>query len=164
MEYITEALGPKTGIGAFEWGSKNQHPVVISNLIQRLPGFGYTQTDRHVKNNEYKVSHDGMCLAIGVRPKASGEGFFQPTFFQAHSVGNTDRKCIHGKLSVVEKYLNIDGDGKATYKVLSVNGDKFIWTPCKAEELPTCGDLDDSIEFAELLIEKIVNRSKRYTK
>lgn len=158
MEYITEALGPKTGIGAFEWGSKNQHPVVISNLIQRLPGFGYTQTDRHVKNNEYKVSHDGMCLAIGVRPKASGEGNRVP------SAKIFVRKCIHGGLSVVEKYLNIDGDGKATYKVLSVNGDKFIWTPCKVEELPTCGDLDDSIEFAELLIEKIMNRSKRYTK
>lgn len=157
-EYINEAIEVKTGIGAFEWGSKNQHPVVISNLIQRLPGFGYTQTTQHVKNNEYKVSHDGMCLTIGVRPRATGEGNRAP------SAKIFVRECTCGKLSIVEKYLNIDGDGKATYKVLSLSGDKFVWTPCKVEELPTCGNLDDSIEFAELLIEKIMNRAKRYTK
>lgn len=157
-EYLMEATeNPKTGIGAFDW-AVNQPATVINSLIQQLPGYGYQATGANVQNNEYKVSHNGACLTIGVRARAEGEGTRVP------NCKIFVRLCNCGKLSVVEKFLNIDGDGKATYKTLSVKGDKFIWTPCKDTELPKCGDIEDTAEFCELLVKKIIARSKRYTK
>lgn len=159
LDYINEAVNSQTGISAFNWGNGSKLPhTVIDILAQRLPGFGYTSTTTHVQNNEYKLSHDGYCLTVGVRPRATGEGTRMP------SCKIFIRQCDCGRLSIVEKYMNIDGDGKATYKVLSVKDDKFIWTPCDYKELPVCGNIENSSEFAELLIKKIMNRSKRYTK
>jgi hypothetical protein len=156
-EYINEAAGaPATGIGAFCWGAG--HSTTIDTLRQQLPGLGFEATKNHVTNNEYKITHNGHCMTIGVRPKATGEGTRQP------SAKIFVRSCCHGKLSIVEKYMNIDGDGKATYKVLSVDGEKFIWTPCKVDELPKEGTIDDTSEFALLFIKKIQARTKRYTK
>jgi hypothetical protein len=107
---------------------------------------------------EYKLSHGGYCLTVGVRPRAMGEGTRVP------SVKIFIRQDDKQKLSIVEKYLNIEGDGKATFKTLSVNDDKFVWNACDYKDLPKDGDLVDSIEFAELLIKKIIMRAKRYTK
>jgi hypothetical protein len=156
-EYMCEAIAPKTGIGAFDW-SVNIPTVVIDSLVQQLPGYGFKATGAHVQNNEYKVSHDGACLTIGVRARAEGEGSRTPSckIFVRH--------CNCGRLSIVEKFLNIDGDGKATYKTLTINGDKFTWTPCDVNDLPRCGNIEDTAEVCELLIKKIVARSKRYTK
>lgn len=158
-EYINEALNPQTGIGAFEWGDTSNLPhVVIDNLIQKLPSFGFKPTDGNVQNMEYKVSHNGYCICIGVKAKAKGEGNRTP---------NTRifvRQCNCGKLSIVEKFLNIEGDGKATYKVLQVLGGKFMWTPMDYNKLPQCGNIDDTAEFYELLEKRIIARTKRYTK
>lgn len=157
FDYIEEALDPQTGIGAFDW-AVNIPTIVISSLIQQLPGLGYKATGAHVQNNEYKVSHNGSCIIIGVRPRSAGEGTRVP------SCKIFVRQCNCGKLSIVEKFLNIDGDGKANYKTLEVKGDKFIWTPCDYKDLPRCGNIDDTAEFCELLMKKILARSKRYTK
>lgn len=157
VDYINEALDPKTGISAFDW-AVNIPTTVISSLIQQLPGLGYKATNAHVQNNEYKVSHNGSCITIGVRARAEGEGERTP------SCKIFVRQCNCGKLSIVEKYLNIEGDGKATYKTLEVKDDKFIWTPCDYKDLPRCGNIDDTAEFCELLVKKILARSKRYTK
>lgn len=157
VDYINESLSPKTGIGAFDW-AVNMPTIVISNLIQQLPGLGYKATHAHVQNNEYKVSHNGSCITIGVRARTDGEGGRTP------SCKIFVRQCSCGKLSIVEKYLNIEGDGKATYKTLEVNDDKLIWTPCDYKDLPHCGNIEDTAEFCELLLKKILARSKRYTK
>ena len=165
FEYIDEALNQQTGIGAFNWGDlangvagSNLPHVVIDRLVQLLPGYGYTPTTGHVHNLEYKLSHGGYCLVVGVRPRATGEGTRIP------SVKIFIRQDDKQKLSIVEKYLNIEGDGKSTFKTLSVNDDKFVWNACDYKDLPKDGDLTDSIEFAELLIKKIIMRAKRYTK
>lgn len=158
-EYINEAINPQTGIGAFDWGESGNLPHnVIDILVQRLPGLGFKPTEGNVQNMEYKLSHNGYCLCIGVKAKDEGEGTRTP---------NTRifvRQCNCGKLSIVEKFLNIEGDGKATFKTLEVKDDKFIWTPCDYNKLPRCGNIENSAEFAEELIKKIVIRSKRYTK
>jgi hypothetical protein len=158
FEYMNESVNaPATGIGAFPF-CECGHCVVISNVVQQLTGYGYKATTGHVTNNQYKVTHNNSCLTIGVRPKMSGEGTRQPSCKIFIRLGH------NGKLSIVEKYLNIDGDHKATYKVLSLDGDKFIWTPCKVDELPTTGDIEDTAEFASMFIKKIMTRNRRYIK
>ena len=155
--YLLEAVTGPTGISAFDWG-ETLHCTTIDTLGQQLPGYGFKPTKSHVKQGEYKVTHNGACITIGVRPKAEGEGNRIP------NVKMFVRLCNCGRISVVTKYLNIEGDGKATYKTLSLDGPEFVWTPCKGTELPTCGNIDDSAEFAQQLLKHILRRSKRYTK
>ena len=158
-EYMNESvIVPATGVGAFNFCTECGRHTTISNLVQQLMGYGYVATTTHVMNNQYKLTHNDACLTIGVRPKSTGAGTRTP------SAKIFVRQDQQGKVSVVEKYLNIEGDHKATYKVLSVEGDRFIWTPCKVEDLPHDGNIKDTAEFAAMLLEKIMARSRRYTK
>lgn len=153
-ECIHEAVTPKTGIGAFEWQVGGIH-VIIDNIIQQLKSGGFKAVGgRTVNTYEYKVSHDGACLCVGLKGK--------------HKPGRRDhshkvfiRQDVDGKVDITTKHSDPDGLG-TWYVAWVLNGGKFRSVRVTPNNMFKRGYLEDTAENATKILEKILSRTNRY--
>lgn len=152
-EYMHEVATPKTGINAFEWQVGGTH-VIIDNIIQQLKGNGFKAVSgRTVNTYEYKVSHDGACLCVGLKGKHKrGREHNHKVFI---------RQDTDGKVDITAKHSDPDGLG-TWYVAWVLNGNKFKSVSVTPNNMFRRGYLDDTAENATKILEKILGRTDRY--
>lgn len=153
-EYMCEAIAPKTGIGAFKWQVGGTH-VIIDNVIQQLKANGFKAVSgRSVGTYEYKVSHDGACLCVGLKGKRNGDK-------RDHRHKVFIRQDVDGKVDITTKHYDPDGSG-TWYTEWDLRGNKFTWAEVAPNNISKKGYLEDTAENATKIMEKILSRTNRY--
>lgn len=154
VDYISEALGSKTGIGAFEWQVGGTH-VIIDNIIQQLKGNGFKAVSgRSVGTYEYKVTHDGACLCVGLKGKRNGDK-------KEHRHKVFIRQDVDGNVDITTKHYDPDGTG-TWYTAWILKGDKFTLANVAPNNISKKGYLEDTAENATKIVEKILSRTNRF--
>ena len=156
-DYITEAMAQQTGIGAFNWQTQGTH-VVIDNIIQQLKGYGFTQTNRtnRVKYMEYKLTHDGSCLTVGLKALRKGDS-------KEHTHKVFIRQDSNGKIDIITKHYDPDGSGTWFTGWVFKNGDIEV-VNYMVKDLPRTGTIEDTAENSVVILNKILSRIKRFGK
>lgn len=156
-DYITEAMAPQTGIGAFDWQIGGNH-VIINNIIQQLKAHGFTPTsgNNRVKYKEYKVTHNGSCLTIGLKGIRKGDS-------KEHTHKVFIRQDSDGMIDIITKHYDPDGSGTWFTGWLIKHGDIEIGY-YKSNDLPRKGTIEDTAENSVMILNKILTRSKRFGK
>lgn len=157
FEYINEALNPKTGIGAFDWQIGGNH-TIIDNLIQQLKSHGFKQTtgNNRVKYMEYKITHDGSCLTVGLKGMRRGDS-------KEHTHKVFIRQDVDGMIDILTKHYDPDGSGTWFTGWTFKNG-KLDLGYYQSNNLPRKGTIEDTAENALVIMDKILSRTNRYGK
>lgn len=155
--YITEAMTPRTGIGAFDWQVGGNH-VIIDNLVQQLKSHGFKQTNNNsrVKHMEYKLTHDGSCLTVGLKALRKGDS-------KEHTHKVFIRQDSNGKIDIITKHYDPDGSGTWFTGWLLRRGNIEIGY-YKSNDLPSRGTIEDTAENSVIILDKILSRIKRFGK
>ncbi len=154
FEYIDEALQPQTGIGAFDWQIGGTH-VIIDNVIQQLKSNGFKAVSgRTVNTYEYKVTHDGACLCVGLKGKRNGDR-------KEHRHKVFIRQDADGKVDITTKHYDPDGTG-TWYTAWILKNNKLTWANVSPNNLSRKGHIDDTAENATKIVEKILSRTNRF--
>lgn len=156
-DYITEAMTPRTGIGAFDWQIGGNH-VIIDNIVQQLKSHGFKQTNNNsrVKYMEYKLTHDGSCLTVGLKALHKGDS-------KEHTHKVFIRQDSNGKIDIITKHYDPDGSGTWFTGWLLRRGNIEIGY-YKSNDLPIRGTIEDTAENSVVILDKILSRIKRFGK
>lgn len=157
MDCITEALTPQTGIGAFDWQAGGIH-VIIDNLIQQLKSHGFTQVSgsSRVRYMEYKTTHNGSCLTVGLKGMRKGDR-------KEHTHKIFIRQDTNGMIDIVTKHYDPDGSGTWFTGWVFKNGDIEV-VNYAVKDLPRTGTIEDTAKNAIKILNKILSRAKRFGK
>lgn len=156
-DYITEAITPRTGIGAFDWQIGGNH-VIIDNLVQQLKsrGFNPTNNNNRVKYMEYKLTHNGSCLTVGLKALRKGDS-------KEHTHKVFIRQDSNGKIDIITKHYDPDGSGTWFTGWVFKNGDIEV-VNYMVKGLPRTGTIEDTAENSVVILDKILSRIKRFGK
>ena len=155
--YITEAMAPRTGIGAFDWQIGGNH-VIIDNIVQQLKsrGFNPTSNNNRVKYMEYKLTHNGSCLTVGLKALRKGDS-------KEHTHKVFIRQDSNGKIDIITKHYDPDGSGTWFTGWLLRRGNIEIGYYA-SKDLPIRGTIEDTAENSVVILDKILSRIKRFGK
>lgn len=154
VEFMCEALASKNPIDAFEWQVGGTH-IIIDYIIQQLKSNGFKEVSgRTVNTHEYNLSHNGACLCVGLKGKHKPDR-------REHRHTVFIRQDVDGKVDITAKHSDPDGLG-TWYTGWVLNSNKFRSVRVTPNNMFKRGYLEDTVENATKILEKILSRTDRY--